>query len=282
MTILLTGKNGQVGWELQRTLAPLGDVVAVDFPEVDFSNVPSLRQLVRRVKPTLIVNPAAYTAVDKAESEPDVAHAVNAIAPGVLAEEARRLGIPMVHYSTDYVFDGTKREPYTEEDCPNPLGVYGRTKFEGERAVQASGARHVIFRLCWVYGTRGRNFLLTMLRLGHERSEVRVVDDQFGSPTWCRAIAEATTLAAQQITRGADWEDGVYHLTAAGQTSWCGFTRAIFASRGVPAKVAPIPTADYPTPARRPAYSVLSNRKLEDRFGIALPRWEQQLEMALA
>ncbi|MBI3945541.1 MAG: dTDP-4-dehydrorhamnose reductase [Armatimonadetes bacterium] len=275
--ILLTGKNGQVGWELQRTLAPLGRVTAVDVEDVDLTDAAAVRDLARRVRPRLIVNPAAYTAVDKAEEEPDLARAINAAAPGILAEEAKALGAPMIHYSTDYVFDGAKREPYAEEDAPNPMGVYGRTKLAGEEAVRASGARTVVLRLCWVYGARGRNFMLTMLRLGRERGTVRVVDDQIGSPTWCRMIAEGSAHIAARLLGRDDWEEGVYHLTAAGQTSWCGFARALFAAHGVPATVVPITTAEYPTPARRPAYSVLSNRKVGERFGVALPGWETQL-----
>lgn len=280
MRILLTGKNGQVGWELQRTLASLGNVVSVGREEVDFTNPDAIRTLVSRVRPSLIVNPAAYTAVDRAEEEPERAWAINAVAPGILAEEAKRLQAPILHYSTDYVFDGTKRAPYTEEDLPNPLGVYGRTKLEGERAVQESGARHVILRLCWVYGARGRNFLLTILRLARERGEVRVVDDQVGCPTWCRMVAEATAIIAHRMLH-AGFRDGIYHLSAAGQTSWYGFAQRIVALHGVAAKVLPISTSEYPTRAQRPAYSVLSNQKIQAEFGIALPDWETQLRLLL-
>ena len=187
MKILLIGKNGQVGWELRRTLAPLAEVVAVDYPEINFTDVPALRQFVAATRPTVVVNAAAYTAVDKAETETELCRQINAVAPGVLAEEAKKLGALMVHYSTDYIFDGTKTSPYVETDAPNPLGAYGRTKLEGDRAVKASGADHLIFRLCWVYGARGQNFMLTMQRLAREREKLRVVGDQFGCPTWSKA-----------------------------------------------------------------------------------------------
>src|ERR1035441_10644588 len=204
MKILLIGKNGQVGWELRRTLAPLAEVVAVDYPEINFADAPALRQFVAGVRPDVVVNAAAYTAVDKAETEMELCRQINAVAPGVLAEEAKKLGALMVHYSTDYIFDGTKTSPYVETDAPNPLGAYGRTKLEGDRAVKASGANHLIFRLCWVYGARGQNFMLTMQRLAREREKLRVVDDQFGCPTWSRLIAEATALALKQVLAGAD------------------------------------------------------------------------------
>ncbi|MFN2148321.1 MAG: dTDP-4-dehydrorhamnose reductase [Anaerolineales bacterium] len=219
MHILLFGGNGQVGWELQRTLLPLGAIHAFDYPQVDFLNLPALRDVVREANPDLIVNAAAYTAVDKAESEPDRAQAVNAEAPGLLAEEARRLGIGLVHYSTDYVFDGKKGAPYTEEDTPNPLNVYGQTKLDGDRAIQASGARHLILRTSWVYGARGSNFFLTMLRLARERRELRVVDDQIGSPTWSRSIAAVTAEILQTAFDGEhasiQWDEkipsGIYN-----------------------------------------------------------------------
>ncbi len=204
MKILLIGKNGQVGWELRRTLAPLAEVVAVDYPEINFTDVPALRQLVAGTRPSVVVNAAAYTAVDKAETETELCRQVNAVAPGVLAEEAKKLGALMVHYSTDYIFDGTKTSPYVETDAPNPLGAYGRTKLEGDRAVKASGADHLIFRLCWVYGARGQNFMLTMQRLAREREKLRVVGDQFGCPTWSRMIAETAALALKQVLAGAD------------------------------------------------------------------------------
>jgi dTDP-4-dehydrorhamnose reductase len=285
--ILVTGRDGQVGFELARALAPLGEVRAVDVADVDLRDAGAARDLVRDVRPSIVVNPAAYTAVDKAESDADVARAVNAVAPGILAEEAARLGAPFIHYSTDYVFDGEKRAPYTEEDTPNPTGAYGRTKLAGEEAVRCAGGRHVILRLAWVYGTRGQNFLLTMLRLGRERRALRVVDDQIGAPTWCRMIAEATAPLCRDLLAGAGLASGVYHLPAGGSTSWFGFAKEIFDRAkellpGGPPSLEPIPTEAYPTPARRPAYSVLSGAKIAAAAGIALPHWREQLGLALA
>jgi len=279
MRILLTGKNGQVGWELQGTLAPLGQVTAVDAPDLDLSDAGATRALVRDVAPDLVVNAAAYTAVDRAESEPAMARAVNATAPAILAEEARRLGAPIVHYSTDYIFDGAATEPYPEDHEPRPLSVYGRTKLEGEEGVRASGAAHLIIRLAWVYGTRGRNFLTTMLRLGSERAEIRVVDDQIGTPTWCRPVAEATARMIEALRRDPGLS-GTYHLPSAGSASWFELACAIFEGRSSPA-IVPIPTRDYPTPAVRPAYSVLSGAKTLRAFGIALPPWRTQLAASL-
>jgi len=285
--LMLTGKNGQVGWELQRALAPLGEVVALDRTQLDLANPSQIRERVREIKPGLIVNAAAYTAVDRAEAEPEPAMAVNGIAPGILAEEAKRIGAAIVHYSTDYVFDGAKATPYTEDDTPNPLNVYGRTKLAGEQAIRAVGAPHLILRTSWVYGMRGKNFLLTILRLAREREELKIVDDQIGSPTWSRAIAAATAriLSAGRLST-AD-ASGIYHLTASGGTTWHGFAKAILALDPHPTEqvcknLKPIPTAAYPTPARRPAYSVLSNDKLKAAFGVALPGWEQGLKSALS
>lgn len=293
MKILLTGKNGQVGWELQRTLAPLGEVVAVDRQALDLANPDAIRALIREVKPALIVNPAAYTAVDKAESEPELAMAVNGIAPGIMAEEAKRLGAAMVHYSTDYVFDGTKASPYTEKDLPNPGNVYGKTKLAGEQAIQAVGIPHLILRTSWVYGTRGRNFLLTIMRLAQERDELKIVDDQIGAPTSCRMIAEVTgqilaqcfSPIAQSPSPIAPYS-GLYHLTAAGQTSWHGFTAAILESRarltGTPGpRLSPIPTSAYPLPASRPLYSVMANDKLQQVFGVSAPAWQSGLSLCM-
>ena len=287
MKILLLGKNGQVGWELRRTLAPLAEVAAVDCPEINFTDVPALRQFVAAARPDVVVNAAAYTAVDKAETETELCRQVNAVAPGVLAEEAKKLGALMVHYSTDYVFDGTKMSPYVESDAPNPLGAYGRLKLEGDRAVKASGADHLIFRLCWVYGARGQNFMLTMQRLARERKKLRVVTDQFGCPTWSRMIAEATALALKQVLSVADRSrfNGEYHLAAGGQTSWHGFASRIIglmpeAERKCRA-VEKIATAEYPLPAKRPAYSVLDCGKLQTTFGLRLPDWEASLRQVL-
>jgi len=281
--ILLTGKNGQVGWELQRALAPLGEVVAVDRQVLDLASPDSIRAVIREVKPQLIVNPAAYTAVDKAESEPELAHAVNAVAPGVMAEEAERLGAAMLHYSTDYVFDGSKEGAYTEEDRTNPCNVYGKTKLAGEEAVQGSGAAHIILRTSWVYGARGKNFLLTMLRLAREREELKIVADQIGAPTWSRMIAEASAqILAQRI---GHWHEmaGLYHFTAGGSTSWHGFASKIVELGEIPVKprIVPIPTSEYPLPAVRPKNSILSNRKLATTFGLVMPEWEQSLRLCM-
>ena len=287
MKILLLGKNGQVGWELRRTLAPLAEVVAVDYPEINFTDIPALRRLVAATDPSVVVNAAAYTAVDKAESEPELCREINAIAPGVLAEAAKKADALMVHYSTDYIFDGTKSLPYIETDAPNPLGVYGRTKLEGDQAVKASGADHLIFRLCWVYGARGQNFMLTMQRLARERETLRVVDDQFGCPTWSRMIAEATALALLQVMAGADRSayNGEYHLAASGQTSWHGFASRIIEwmpeTERKGRTLVKITTPEYPLPAKRPAYSVLDCGKLQKTFGLRLPDWEASLRQVL-
>jgi dTDP-4-dehydrorhamnose reductase len=287
--ILLFGKIGQVGWELRRTLAPLGEVIGVEYPDVDFTRPDSVREWVRRVGPDIVVNAAAYTAVDKAESGPDreLAFAINAGAPGIMAEEAKRAGALLVHYSTDYVYDGSKSSPYEETDPVGPLGAYGQSKWEGDAAIQASGASHLIFRLCWVYGARGSNFLLTMRRLARERETIRVVADQVGSPTWSRLIAEATAQALLQVRTREDASEksGIYHLCSAGHTSWHGFAEAVIGSMAaeerVCREVVPIPSAEYPTPARRPGNSVMSCAKLERVFGLRLPDWRSALELVL-
>ena len=276
MRILVTGKNGQVGWELQRTLARLGDVTAVDVEELDLCSPDAIRQTVRHLAPQLIVNPAAYTAVDQAEREADVAFAVNATAPAVFAEEAKRLGALLVHYSTDYVFDGKKAAPYVEEDALNPLNVYGSTKLEGERAIRASGCRHLILRTSWVYGARGKNFLLTVLRLAGERPQLRIVSDQIGAPTWCRALAAVTGVIVPKALSDAS-KDGLYHATNGGETSWFGFAVEILRIAGVATPVQPISTTDCPTPAARPANSRLDNSKLHRVFGVSLPEWGSSL-----
>ena len=285
--ILLIGKIGQVGWELRRTLAPMGPIVCVDYPEIDLTAEDSIRRWVRDSHPDIVINAAAYTAVDKAESEPDKAMKINGIAPGILAEEAKKLGALMVHYSTDYVFDGTKTEPYVETDAPNPLGAYGRTKLAGDEAVRAVGGAHLIFRLCWVYGARGQNFMLTMMRLAREREKLRVVSDQVGCPTWSRMIAETTALALKRALAVGDVGafTGTYHLASSGVTSWHGFADAIVAL--MPAegrkctRVEAISSAEYPTPTKRPAYSVLACDKLERTFGLRLPHWEESLKQVL-
>jgi len=285
--ILIVGKNGQVGWELCRTLAPLGRVLAVDYPELDLTDAAAARRWVLDHQPSVVINAAAYTAVDKAESEPQVAQLINGVAPGVLAEAAHQVGAWMVHYSTDYIFDGTKNSPYVETDAPHPLGAYGRTKLAGDEAVRAAGGKHLIFRLCWVYGARGQNFLLTMQRLAREREKLRVVKDQFGCPTGSRMIAEVTAFALRQaLTAGtAAGLAGTYHLAASGFTSWHGFASRIIelmpeAERRC-RQVEAIPAAEYPTPAQRPAYSVLDCGKLKKTFGLQLPDWEESLRLVL-
>jgi dTDP-4-dehydrorhamnose reductase len=288
MKVLITGANGQVGWELQRALAPLGEVMALGHAQLDLANADAIRQALRHAAPDLIVNAAAYTAVDRAEDEPALAQAVNGDAPGILAEEAQRLHAALVHYSTDYVFDGAKGAPYEEIDAPHALSVYGKTKLAGEKAIAAVDCAHLILRTSWVYGARGKNFLLTMQRLAREREELRVVDDQIGAPTWSRMLAEATGLILGQcLHKGRVAErlrdkGGLYHLSAAGQTSWFGFASAIVQQGEKPPRMTPITTADYPLPAARPAYSVLSNDKIARHFGIRLPDWQHGLAQCLA
>ncbi len=277
--ILVIGRRGQVGWELRRTLAPLGELFAFDFPDIDLTKPETLRPLVREIKPDLVVNAAAYTAVDKAEDEVETCRAINAGAPRVLAEEAAALGARFVHFSTDYVYDGRKNGRWVETDEPDPLSVYGLTKLEGDQAIAASGVRHLIFRLQWVWGTRGGNFVKTMLKLSREREELKVIDDQIGAPTYSRHIAEATALAV------ARWEDqcGIYHLANGGETSWHGFAQAIFEddpkrSEQIVKSCLPIPTSAYPTKATRPLNSRLDQTKLLTDFGIRLPDWRDALK----
>jgi dTDP-4-dehydrorhamnose reductase len=279
---------------LQRSLQGFGEVIALNSSEMNLTDLNQVRQTMRDLKPDLVVNPAAYTAVDQAEREPDLAMLINGDAPGVIAEEAKRLGAAMIHYSTDYVFDGAKAVPYTEEDAPNPINVYGASKLAGESAVQAAGIPHLILRTSWVYGMRGKNFLLTVKRLAAERDQLRIVDDQHGAPTWSRTIADTT---AQVIARlqcapasrsgGIDrsaWQEysGIYHLTAQGSTSWYGFTQAIVDHPSTAKKplVVPIKTAEYPLPARRPANSVLCCERLIGRF-CHLPTWDKALTLCL-
>lgn len=292
MDILLTGPAGQIGWELRRTLASLGTVHAVGRATrplaADLGDPDALRAAVRAVRPQLIVNAAAYTAVDRAEQEPGLAMAVNAEAPGVLAEEAARVGAAFIHYSTDYVFDGQAAGPYGEDDPTAPLGVYGASKLAGEQAVQAFGGAWWILRTSWIYGARSHNFLRTMLRLGAERDALRVVDDQRGAPTWARMVAEATALMlARAGAAGTDPAEavggsaGTYHLSCAGETTWCGFARAIFAQIPKAPRIEPITTGEWPTPARRPPYSVLAGGRLAERFGLRLPPWEAALARCL-
>jgi dTDP-4-dehydrorhamnose reductase len=302
--ILLIGKTGQVGAELLTILPRLGEVAAFDRRELDLSNPDQIRRAIRDVQPSLIVNAAAYTSVDQAEREEKQARIINVEAPALMAEEAKRIGAALVHYSTDYVFDGSKESPYDEDDQPDPINVYGRTKLAGEDAIRATGVPHLIFRTAWVYGTRGRNFLLTILRLATEREELRIVRDQFGAPTSSREIAMGTLRVLAQLSlegrQAVSRSSGVYHMTAAGKTSWFEFAEAILeaASRTPPdlpwfaaatggnplivRRVTPIATEQYPTPARRPASSVLSNHRLKKIFGIELPDWRSQLASAFA
>ena len=275
MKILLTGRTGQVGWEIERGLSRLGHVFAFDHASLDLADPDQIVARVREVKPELIVNAAAYTAVDRAESEPQLAMQINGAAPGILAEETKRLGALLVHYSTDYVFDGAKPTPYLETDSPNPINAYGRSKLEGERAIQASGCRHLILRTSWIYGMRGNNFLLTILRLAREHPELRVVDDQIGAPTWCRDLATATAQLANETIAGK--AEGLYHLTAAGATSWCGFAREILRVSGSHTPIRAISAREYAAPAKRPANSLLSSATIAARWKLQLPQWQNSL-----
>ncbi len=282
--LLLTGIRGQVGFELQRCLQPLGTVMALDRGCFDLTNPDRICSVLRELKPAIIVNPAAYTAVDKAESEDDLAMAINGTAPGILAEEAKCLDALLIHYSTDYVFDGKKQAPYEEGDPTGPLSVYGQSKLAGEQAIRESGCRHLIFRTSWVYGLRGQNFLRTMLRLARERDELRVVADQFGAPNWSRMIAETTALALSRHIG----QTGIYHLTAGGFTSWHGFAEAIVGiaqQHGMLEKsptVRRLATTDFPTPAIRPGNSRLNCSRLLQDFNLASPDWRKELELCLA
>ena len=286
MKILVTGSTGQVGHELQHTLQGLGEVVAVDRSRMDLSNLQQVRDVIREVRPGLIVNAAAYTAVDQAESERGLAMQLNAHAPAAMAEEAKRLGAILIHFSTDYVFDGSKDGRYDEQDPTSPVNVYGESKREGELAIQSAGIPALIFRTQWVYGLYGKNFLLTMLRLAAQRDELRVVNDQIGAPTWARTLAEVTAEVVAQ-GRGQDlswWMEraGLYHVTAQGETSWCGFARRIVELSQLPRKpgVVGIPGSDYPTPAKRPANSRLSCEKFMRTF-CPLPQWDAALERCM-
>lgn len=288
MKILVTGIGGQVGYELMRSLQPLGEVVGVDRAGMDLADLDQVREVIRRERPAIIVNAAAYTAVDKAETERELAMRINAEAPGVMAMEAAALGAAMIHYSTDYVFDGTKNGPYAEDDAPCPINTYGRSKLAGEKAIQASGANHLILRTSWVYGRRGHNFLLTMQRLANERDELRIVSDQHGAPTWCRTIADSTAHAIGQARCAANREEwwrqrtGIYHLTSQGKTSWHGFTAAILEQSNSEKKprLVPIGSDQYPLPAARPLNSSLSCAKFTDTF-CCLPQWHTALQLCL-
>jgi dTDP-4-dehydrorhamnose reductase len=296
--ILLLGGNGQVGWELRRTLAALGPIVVATRAELDLCDINAIVNFVRTTQPELIVNAAAYTAVDRGEDEPDIATAVNGVAPGILAEEAKKLHCPMIHFSTDYVFDGTitaasATPNYSEETAPNPLNVYGKSKLAGERAVQQVGGSYLILRTSWVYANRGNNFLRTILRLAQENDTLRIVDDQVGCPTWARMIAEGTAGILARIWRrgidtGVGEHSGVYHLAASGEASWHQFAEAIVLGsrdRNLPgicaSKVLPIPSSEYPTHAIRPSRTVLNCLAADEKFAISLPDWRTQLQLCL-
>ncbi len=291
MKILLTGKTGQVGFQLERCLQGLGQVLALNSTQMNLSDLDQVRAVVREHKPDLIVNPAAYTAVDLAEREPELAMKINGEAPGVLAEEAKKLGAALIHYSTDYVFDGSKQGAYVEDDATNPLNVYGKSKLAGEQAIAASGVPHLILRTSWVYGMYGKNFLRTVMRLAQERDELRIVADQFGAPTWARTVADTTAHIIARLQAGASskdglaqaaWEQhaGIYHLTAQGHTTWYGFTKAILNHPSIAKKptVSPIRSEEYPVPAKRPTNSVLSCERLINTF-CGLPQWDEALRL---
>jgi len=291
--ILITGKNGQVGWELQRTLLPLGKIIVSDRQEMDLADGDAIRKVVRRVKPDLIVNAAAYTAVDKAENERNLAMQVNGIAPSILAEEAGRLNSLLIHYSTDYIFDGAKPVPYTEADTPKPINFYGESKLAGEQAIQATAVDHLILRTSWVYGSRGGNFLLTMLKLMKEREELRIVADQTGTPTWARLIAETTAQIVKQTLNERSentFQSGIYNLTSSGTTTWHGFAEKIKEIGGKRngysnflkiKNIEMIATEGYPTPAARPLNSALAIEKLERKYDLKMPEWDKALELCM-
>lgn len=291
MRILLTGKNGQVGFELQRALAPLGEIIAVDQADCNLTDQDALRTLVQTTRPAIIVHPAAYTAVDKAESEQDAAFAVNGVVPGILGEEAAKLGALMVHYCTDYVYDGTRQGFYQEDDTPNPQSVYGKTKLAGTQALLRSTTKHLVFRTCWVFGAHGSNFAKTMLKLAADRDTLSVVADQFGAPTSAALIADITAQAISRYrwTGENQFPYGLYHLAADGVTTWCDFAKTVIEAghragkplKLTPENIRPITTAEYPLPAPRPANSRLSTQKLQETFGLRLPPWQEGLSHML-
>jgi dTDP-4-dehydrorhamnose reductase len=291
LKIVITGCNGQVGWELARSLLPLGDVITLTRNNADLANFTKLRDVIKHHAPDVIVNPAAYTAVDKAETETELAFKINAEAPGVIAEEAKKLGALFVHYSTDYVFDGIKSLPYLETDNTNAINVYGQSKLAGEQTIQSVGGDYLLLRTSWVYASRGSNFLKTILRLAAERDELRIVADQIGSPTWARVIAGATAHIVKQsvMERKLDqFYSDIYHLTCKGSTSWHGFAEQIVHQAKLQGQshlkastIHPIATTDYPLPAKRPANSLLATTKLEQHFGLSLPSWDNSLKLCL-
>ena len=286
MKILLTGKTGQIGEELNNIIGDLGNLITVDKEQLDLSKPNSIEPVILDIKPDIIINPAAYTAVDKAEEEPDLAMTVNAIAPGLLAKAARKVGAGLIHYSTDYVFDGCSEIPYKEEDPPNPLNVYGKTKLAGEKAIAEVGVPFLIIRTSWVYSLHGKNFLRTIKKLAEEKDIIQVVDDQIGAPTWARSVALKTHQILKQCLNKKWLEtkdpslSGIFHLTCQGKTSWHGFARKVLnisnASQNI--KLIAIPTSDYPTPATRPSNSLLNNEKIKKVFGLDMPNWEDALK----
>jgi dTDP-4-dehydrorhamnose reductase len=299
LKILIVGKTGQISWELQRCMPLLGTVLCAGRPEIDLINPDSLRQMVRAVRPDVLINAAAYTAVDQAESEPELAMKINGEAPGILAEEMKRIGGLMIHYSTDFVYDGSGTEPWVEESPTAPLNVYGAAKLAGDEAVRAVAGSYLIFRTSWVYGTRGRNFLRTVLRLAQTGEPLRIVDDQIGSPTWSRDIASATSFilarfmshgesaSKQRLSAAAEYS-GTYHMTSTGYVSWCGFAGLILEEacrlgvhRGCSIQLTPISTREYRTPALRPSNSRLSSSRLQTAFGISLSDWRASLRMVI-
>ena len=290
MKILLTGKNGQVGWELNRSLSRLGTIFAMDRNDMDLSKPETLGPVIQDIRPDIIINAAAYTAVDKAESEPELAMIVNGIAPGVIAEEAKKIGAGMIHYSTDYVFDGKAKSPYKEEDATCPLSIYGKSKLAGEQAVVQAGIPHIILRTSWVYSLRGSNFLTTMRKLAQVRKQIKVVDDQTGGPTWARAIAEGTTRILEQNLKDSTTNSklitnsGIFHMSCLGETNWFVFANKVLELSNLlkDTQVVPIPTIEYPTPAVRPRYSLLSNRKLKQVFHYEMPQWQDALQECIS
>ena len=286
MKILISGQHGQVSRELQLRLGVLGELIILGRDQMDLTQPEQIRQQIQRLRPDLIINAAAHTAVDLAESEPEAAFAVNGVAPGILAEEALELGVPLIHYSTDYVFDGSKPGPYTEDDAPNPLGVYGQSKLAGERAITQVEGQHLILRTSWVYSNHGRNFLLTMQRLLQEKPQLRIVADQIGAPTWAGTIAASTLALIKRWQAGDAGAWGIYHLSADGETSWFGFAQAIgeeLRKQGKPcANLLPIPSSEYPTPAARPLNSRLDCTRLQQEWGVSQPVWTTALGECLA
>jgi dTDP-4-dehydrorhamnose reductase len=292
MKILLFGKNGQLGWELQRSLAPLGEVIALDRHSADFcgdlSNLPGLIETVQTLRPDVIVNAAAHTGVDKAESEPELARLINASAPCVLAQEAQKLGAWLLHYSTDYVFDGSGTQPWQESDTPAPLSVYGQSKLEGEQLIAAHCSKYLIFRTSWVYAARGGNFAKTMLRLAQERERLTVINDQWGAPTGAELLADVSAHAIRSVLKQPG-KAGNYHLAASGETTWHGYAKHVLAQaqraqaaiKIIAKEVAPVPTSAFPTPARRPHNSRLNTAKLQAAFGLTLPPWQQGVDRML-